>query len=315
MFQLVAMDGSLAYPMQAWLYERLASILVEPPPDSLADRLAEMDIPVEDAFAGNTIPDLVVGVEYLERQPFRPVEERRVTDAVMAYRLPFGWSVRGFYNEDLTSNSLAQSYVAAIAAEPSVCPCPALRSVFGIEDDDKHDPTPPVEIRYEEKERRYVTQLPWAGKHRPKNNFVNAKRQLVALRRRLADKGVLQAYHEAIMELFQSGYAEKAEIRYCEQGYYLPHHPVIRADASKTKIRPVFNASSAVKDSWSLNDCLSRGEPLNCDLLQALVNFRTAKVPLISDIVKAFLQIRVESNDRDYLRFLWYSNLTDEEPN
>lgn len=42
-----------------------------------------------------------------------------------------------------------------------------------------------------------------------------------------------------------------------------------------------------------------------------LLNFRRHRVALVSDVQKAFLQIAVNSSDRDALRFLWFSEKPD----
>ena len=55
----------------------------------------------------------------------------------------------------------------------------------------------------------------------------------------------------------------------------------------------------------SLNDCLHVDPPLSPLLYDILVRFRQKKIALISDIEKAFLNIEITRQDRDYLRFLW----------
>ncbi|XP_064470244.1 uncharacterized protein LOC135384997 [Ornithodoros turicata] len=85
----------------------------------------------------------------------------------------------------------------------------------------------------------------------------------------------------------------------------MPHHAVIRESSSTTKLRVVFDASSHESDARSLNDNLESGPNLNSDLVALLLNFRKYRVALVADIEKAFLQISINDNDRDALRFLW----------
>ena len=59
----------------------------------------------------------------------------------------------------------------------------------------------------------------------------------------------------------------------------------------------------------SLNDCLHVGPPLAPLLFDVLLRLRTYKVVLIGDIQQAFLNIEVAKEDRDAMRFLWYSDI------
>ena len=62
----------------------------------------------------------------------------------------------------------------------------------------------------------------------------------------------------------------------------------------------------------SLNDVLYKGPPLNADLYSLLLKFRVHPIVLTADIEKAYLQININEEHRDYLRFLWYLNLHEE---
>ena len=45
-----------------------------------------------------------------------------------------------------------------------------------------------------------------------------------------------------------------------------------------------------------------------------LLRFRSHVVALTSDTEKAFLEINVNENDRDYLKFLWFNNIFSDQP-
>lgn len=94
--------------------------------------------------------------------------------------------------------------------------------------------------------------------------------------------------------------------------HYLPHQAVIRKDAETTKLRIVYDASAKEgKKGTSLNDCLHTVPSLNPLLFEILVRFRENRVALVGDIEKAFLNIAVDVNDRDCLRFLWVDDARD----
>jgi hypothetical protein len=92
--------------------------------------------------------------------------------------------------------------------------------------------------------------------------------------------------------------------------HYLPHQAVIRKEAKTTKLRIVYDASSKEgKRGTSLNDCLHVGPSLMPLLFDILLRFRENSVVLIGDIEKAFLNVEVDKEDRDYLRFLWVKDV------
>ena len=88
--------------------------------------------------------------------------------------------------------------------------------------------------------------------------------------------------------------------------HYVPHHAVVRADKETSKLRIVYDASS---NSPSLNDCLEKGPCLLPLVFDILVRFRAYRVALISDIKQAYLNVEVNENDRNFLRFLWLDDV------
>lgn len=70
------------------------------------------------------------------------------------------------------------------------------------------------------------------------------------------------------------------------------------------KMKPVCDASAAVKCDVSLNQSLEP-EPNLIELIPImLLRFREKIIGVISDIKKAFLQISISPKDRDVLRLL-----------
>jgi hypothetical protein len=73
-----------------------------------------------------------------------------------------------------------------------------------------------------------------------------------------------------------------------EEGYYLPHRPVLKEASLTTKMRPVFDASAREVGLPSLKDCLEEGPNLIELLLAVLLRFRERRVGVSADIKKAF---------------------------
>ena len=90
-----------------------------------------------------------------------------------------------------------------------------------------------------------------------------------------------------------------------ERVYYMPHKPVVRQDASTTKVRMVFDASSKPHPlASSIKYCIFTGPPLQPLLWDIMVRARMSSNLLLADIQKAFLQIAIKEEDRDAFRFL-----------
>lgn len=151
---------------------------------------------------------------------------------------------------------------------------------------------------------RYSVKLPWKQGHDslPSNYTNSLSRMKGQLRRLRKEPEVLDEYDSLIREQLSSLVIERlAELEESDKVHYLPHQTVIRRDATTTKLRIVYDASSKEsKGGTSLNDCLHTGPSLNPLLFDVLVRFRENRVALVGDIEKAFLNIEVDSKDRDF---------------
>ena len=95
------------------------------------------------------------------------------------------------------------------------------------------------------------------------------------------------------------------------QEQYLPFHLIVN-ETKSTPIRIVYNGSARTKrENNSINDCLLKGVNLLSKMLPILLRIRMNKTLILADIEKAFHQIGLKSTERNYLRFLWYENATD----
>ena len=168
-------------------------------------------------------------------------------------------------------------------------------------------------MRYDQKEGRFVTKLLWRGKPNLKNNFESAKQRLNSLLRKLKKDPVQKelyknAFHEFITDKILEEVTEDlswARDLTREDLYYLPHRAVFDLARKSTKLRVVFDASAKTGSGKSLNDCLLPGPPLQQKVASIELRFRTKKYALIGDCKKMFLQILIENEDRDFLRVLW----------
>ena len=83
----------------------------------------------------------------------------------------------------------------------------------------------------------------------------------------------------------------------------IPYFPVFK-ESSTTAVRIVYDASAKITSkALSPNDCLNTGPNLIQRLQNMLLTFRSHKITFTADIEKAFLQIELNTQDRDATRF------------
>ena len=142
------------------------------------------------------------------------------------------------------------------------------------------------------------------------NNRPMAEKRLKSLGRRLERDTELHKKYKAGMEdLLQKEHIEKVPEDEVNSSpgkiWYLPHHPVI--NPNKSKIRIVFDCA-AEYEGTSLNKRVLQGPDLTNKLLGVLLRFREEPVAVMGDIEGMFHQVRVNPDDRDALRFLWWKD-------
>ena len=172
------------------------------------------------------------------------------------------------------------------------------------------------EVKFDGK--KYEATLPFKEDHPvlPDNYFACQKRLGSLLRRLQAKPDVLREHKGILEEQISGGIVElvpEKEMPPPGSVHYLLHREVIRMDKETTKLRVVYDASARGAGP-SLNDCLYAGPPLSPFIFDILVRFRLHKVAVAADIEKAFLNISITPEHRDYLRFLWVNDPFEENP-
>ena len=141
------------------------------------------------------------------------------------------------------------------------------------------------------------------------NNRVLALHRLKHLRKKLdSDIQYRKHYFDFMNDIIQKGHAEKVpdpDLGISDGSvWYIPHHGVYHPQ-KKDKIRVVFDCSAKFQGT-ALNDHWLQGPDLTNTLVGVLCRFRKESVAFMCDIEQMFHQFRVNSEDRNYQRFLWW---------
>ena len=156
----------------------------------------------------------------------------------------------------------------------------------------------------------YTMPLPFRQRPSLPNNREYAKKRLNAQSRRMTNNPqYYEKYNQIITDLVANDHAELVPFpdpAIPESCWYLPHHGV---DNPKKpgKLRVVYDCSARYR-SQALNDHLLQGPDLTNGLIGVLCRFRKGQVAITCDVEKMFYQFKVPTQDRDYLRFLWYAD-------
>lgn len=161
---------------------------------------------------------------------------------------------------------------------------------------------------YRNQKGRYVVSLPFneniiqLGKSRGQ-----ATQRLVSLERKLRrDPELQRQYSDVIQEYLDLGHmSECSHKSLLEEGFYLPHHGVLKSSSETTKLRVVFDGSAPTTTGVSLNDALHTGPKIQDDLLDILLRFRIHQFVITGDIEKMYRQFIVRKEDRKFQRILW----------
>lgn len=143
------------------------------------------------------------------------------------------------------------------------------------------------------------------------NSIDNASKRLYAMERKFERNHDFKTlYHEFMREYESLGHMSRLddkEVQSTEftQTFYLPHHGVINAHSSTTKLRVVFDGSCKSDNGISLNSKLLVGPTIQEDLFSILVRFRKHAYAITADIAKMYRQVLVQENQRDYQRIVW----------
>lgn len=117
-------------------------------------------------------------------------------------------------------------------------------------------------------------------------------------------------YKQFMLEYQDLKHMSEVELKN-EEGYFLPHHAVLKSTSVTTKCRVVFDSSCKTNNNLSLNDVQYVGPTLQQDIFSILSRFRLYKYVMTADVSKMFRQILVAPEHRKYQKIFWRDNQND----
>ncbi|KAL7833114.1 hypothetical protein SRHO_G00301320 [Serrasalmus rhombeus] len=140
------------------------------------------------------------------------------------------------------------------------------------------------------------------------NNRSVAEQRVLNLRKRFTRDVKLHSEYAAFIDkIFKKGYTVRLKGADSEptegRTWYLPHHGV--RHPVKQKLRVVFDCRASFQGT-SLNQQLLQGPDLSSSLVGVLLRFRQEIVAVMADVEAMFYQVRVNDEETNLIRFLWW---------
>lgn len=155
-------------------------------------------------------------------------------------------------------------------------------------------------------EGRFIVRIPFNNLLTKLGNSKDiAMKRFFHLEKRLMKNPDLQLEYVKFMKEYEN-LGHMTEIsRDHEEGYYIPHHAVIKTSSLTTKCRVVFDASAVTDTGISLNHTQFVGPTLQNDLFSILCRFRKYRYVMVADISKMYRQILIADDQRKYQKIFW----------
>ena len=238
--------------------------------------------------------DVLIGFDHLYDIQLSEVR-RGVQGGPVALSTKFGWVLHGPQNwSSLTKDQpipVNTFHVNVVKNDPLECNFADLELIGIHNDKDQFELSEPSIV-----DQRFQVRLPFKNDDRPLNNVSKVYPRQNSVINRMS-KQQCQDYSEYFTELEQLNIIERCPSPPPAHCWYLPNHCVW----SKNKLRVVFDGSSG---NPPLNQVLNTGPNLLQALPVCVTSFRLFPIPICADIEKAFLQVGVHPDDRDFVRFL-----------
>lgn len=255
----------------------------------------------------------VIGSEQIQLGPNLPILQNS----------KFGYIVAGHLNVRNLSRSSAESLSCLSVSEPSACISNEILKFWEIEETNYKNLVNMSESEkycehYFEKtvkkdeSGRFIVKIPFKNNlHKLGDSREMALKRFNSMEKKLNNNKELKNEYVAFMSEYNKlGHMSELE-QDSDDGYYLPHHAVIKDSSITTKCRVVFDASAKTTTGVSLNDVQFVGPTLQQDILSILMRFRIYAYVLTGDISKMYRQVLISPDETKYQKIFWRSQCND----
>lgn len=237
---------------------------------------------------------------------------QQLSKHISVHHTKLGWILVG----KLFEGSLDKSTSTMLAVPTS---SNSALSLFTSTTNDQHNEEVQVEEHFistvkRDENGRFVVRLPVSDKISVLGDSrTMAQKRFYNLERRFAkDADLAKQYDMFISEYLKLKHMELASANAPGPKYYLPHHPVFKANSTTTKLRVVFDGSAKTQSGIALNDVLLKGPKVQPDIFHILLRFRSYQVAITADVEKMYRQVSVAPEDGDLQRILYRKSPADQ---
>lgn len=308
---LVSRVGDDSVPVNLLATDKLCAPLETIPSGSWVDELFQHGFILSDKVSDHSCPetiDIIIGSDYI--WDILTHNTYTTSSGLVATESKFGWVLQGKVDAYSPQQTMHNSITLFTSSIPTLWDLETV-GITNSEEVGDHPTFKKFERQIErKKDGRYCVPLMWKENTSSlESNYNSAKQRLDRLENRLQKDSSLKTQYEAVFsDYIAQDIIEEVTINKDDkykQTFYLPHHAVVKQSSESTKLRPVFDGSAKDPSGISLNNQLDPGPSLLPLLVDILIRFRSSEIAFTGDISKAFLQLILDPNDRDFLRFLW----------
>lgn len=276
------------------------------------------DLPMNFSYSGNV--EVLLGANVMESLIQLDVRKGAPGQPI-AIRTAFGWSITGQITHGqpgdgtgihhLSCNDLNQSLQEWWSTE-------SFGTKYNIQFPTSKEDRKAMNVLEETtkfKDNRYECKLLWKNEDvKMPDNYKMAFKRLQSTERNISKDALKATEYDKVFEDYLSkGYATKVpeENIVHSKRWFLPHHAV--CNPNKKKLRVVFDAAATFQ-GVSLNNQLMTGPDFLQNLMTVLIRFRESDFGITADIEQMYHQIKVSTDDKPALSFLWRNMNTSKPP-
>lgn len=312
-----SLDNRFNFPLTAFIAPEITS------------DLPSISIPIENVEHLNTLK--LADPSYFESRPIQillgvgptaRIKENgihRISSTLIAQKTKLGYIIEG---EMLQGNSLEPKVNRVMMTKTkSIDLQNQIEKFWAIEELSDPPPVSPENLLCEKiflstinrrSDGHLAVDLPFTENKLPELGLSKhiAIRRFLSLEKKMQlpqNRALQEEYFNTIQDYLHQGHLVRCNPTndFESEGYYIPHHAVVKPSSSTTRVRVVFDASCRTTNGTSLNSHLLTGPKLQPDIRNILCSWRQYPIALTADIAKMYRMFWVNEKHRQYQKIIW----------